>query len=88
MKRQKETREPEINRKTYEKVKKYDRQQLNDFCLGFYRLGREDERKEAAAAERPDTGAILEAISQVKGIGPRTFAGVKAVIEEMIGKEE
>ena len=92
MNRQKGTGEPEFNRETYKRVKKYDRQQFSNFCLDIYRLGRADERKEVAAMieeakqevpepEQVNVDELLTAISQVKGIGPRSFTGVKEVVE-------
>lgn len=87
MNRQKGTGEPEFNRETYKRVKKYDRQQFSNFCLDIYRLGRADERKEAEAATQEvapdpvDLEGLLNTISQVKGIGPRTLAGIREAVE-------
>lgn len=69
---------PEITRKIYEKAKRYDRQQFQEFCKELYAYGYIDGMENV-----PDihTAEIIEAVSKVKGIGSKKIEDIRTVIE-------
>ena len=68
---------PEITRTVYKDVKKYDRQQFTAFCADLYKYGFEDGRESVPGIDVAD---IMEAVSKVKGIGPKKMDDIKAAI--------
>ena len=75
---------PEITRTVYKDVKKYDRQQFTAFCADLYKYGFEDGRESVPGIDVAD---IMEAVSKVKGIGPKKMDDIKAAIESMFSGE-
>lgn len=69
---------PEITREVYKNVKKYDRQQFQEFCRDLYGYGFEDGRDSVPGV---DLTAVYDAIKATKGIGPKKMEEIKASIE-------
>lgn len=69
-----------INRKTYKAIKKYDHQQMEEFCTRIYINGYKDGIKEGINLEDIET-----AIDEVKGIGPIKKARLIQEIKKMRG---
>lgn len=82
MERNKKGVMPVITRETYKGIKKYDRQQFEEFCRTLYNYGVEDGR---ASVPGTDVGKIYEAIAATKGIGPVKLAEIKANVEKIFG---
>ena len=74
---------PEITRKDYDKVKKYDRQQFTNFCKELYNYGYEDG---AASVPEIDIGKIKEAIASTKGIGEKKLEQIMVNVEQLFNK--
>lgn len=83
-----------LNREKYKTIKKYDHQQMEDFCTSIYesgyRTGYETGCKAAAETIskniisniRMDTiNEVLQAAAQVKGIGPKKLEEISAILE-------
>jgi len=87
MKRVKGGKAPKLTREYYNKVKKMDRQQLSQVLNDAFQMGVEEGQGHATETQpaAPGTEAILEAISQVKGIGPKKLEEIKAAIESIGG---
>lgn len=79
MNRNKKYEMPEISRKMYKDVKKYDRQQFMVFCTNLYQCGFEDGRESVPSIDVAD---IMDAISGVNGIGAKKMESIRAVIED------
>lgn len=75
---------PEITRTVYKDVKRYDRQQFTAFCTDLYKYGFEDGRESVPGV---DVGNIIEAVSKVKGIGPKKLEDIKAAVEAEFTKK-
>ena len=75
---------PEITREIYKGVKKYDRQQLANFCKDLYTFGYEDGRESVPGV---DVEKICEVIAATKGIGPKKLAEIKANIDAVFGEK-
>ena len=73
---------PEITREIYKEVKKYDRQQFQNFCADLYKFGIEDGR---ASVPEVDISQVYEAIASTKGIGPKKLEEIKASIDKVFG---
>jgi len=69
---------PEITRTVYKDVKRYDRQQFMAFCTDLYKYGFKDGRESVPGIDVAD---IMDAISEVKGIGAKKLESIKAAIE-------
>lgn len=76
---------PEITRKVYKDVKKYDQQQFKSFCRSLYGFGYEDGRESVPGV---DVEKIFEAIAATKGIGPKKLEEIKVNINALLSKEE
>ena len=83
MNRNKRGKMPEISRKMYKDVKKYDRQQFTAFCVDLYKYGFEDGRESVPGI---DLQEVFRAVSETKGIGEKKMAAIKASIEEVFSK--
>ena len=64
---------PEITRKDYDKVKKFDRQQFTSFCTDLYKYGYEDGMVSVPVM---DLNQIKEAIASTKGIGEKKLEDI------------
>lgn len=69
---------PIITREIYKGVKKYDRQQFQEFCKNLYAYGYEDGR---ASVPGVDLTKIYEAIAATKGIGEKRARDIMQSIE-------
>ncbi len=83
MNRNKRGEIPEISRKMYKDVKKYDRQQFTAFCMDLYKYGFEDGRESVPGI---DLQEVLRAVSETKGIGEKKMVAIKASIEAAFNK--
>lgn len=75
-------------RETYKKVKKFDHQQLDEFCTKIYTEGYQDG---AEAAPGVDLKEVIAGIGTVKGIGATHMERIKAALADLFekdGKEE
>lgn len=74
-----------INRKTYKKVKKMDRQEMEVFLVSIYHKGFEDGTK--ASNDVDFKIKLVQVLENTKGIGPKTIQNVLNTLKEMEGKE-
>lgn len=87
-----------LNREKYKAIKKFDHQQLENFCCDIYKSGykngyhegsidgfREAE-KQAAECGGSDIGLadIIKAIGEVKGIGPKKLEEIESVMKAVL----
>ena len=75
---------PEITRDLYKAVRKYDRQEFEDFCRSLYTYGFEDGRD---SVPQVDVVKILDAIAGTKGIGPKKLDEIMANIDAILTGE-
>lgn len=75
---------PEITREIYKSVKKFDRQQFQNFCTDLYKYGYIDGRESVPGV---DVEKICEVIAATKGIGPKKLAEIRANIDAVFGEE-
>lgn len=71
-----------LRREQYLRVKKMDRQQMEDFCRNLYMNGYEDGRESVPGI---DIKKIEEAIAGTKGIGESRLRSIMKNIEEKFG---
>ena len=70
-----------INRKTYKKVKKMDRQEMEVFLADIYKTGFEDG---VDAGNKADFKIqLVEVLNNTKGIGPKLFDRILETAKEM-----
>ena len=70
-----------INRKEYERIKRYDHNQMNNYVKSIYKSGFEDGK---AAVPGIDIKYIADIVRSVKGVGEKRAADiVKALESEM-----
>lgn len=74
-----------LRREQYLRVKKMDRQQMEEFCRNLYMNGYEDGRESVPGI---DIKQIEEAIASTKGIGESRLRSIMKSIEEKFGIEE
>lgn len=71
-----------INRKQYRRVKKMDRQEMDNFVRSIYRSGFKDGSEEGYRADfKIELVNILE---NTKGIGPKLFERIMSTAKGMI----
>lgn len=75
--------EYELNRKTYLMIKKMDHQEMEEYLNAVYRKGI---KKGQASGISFDSKKALEAIGQIKGIGPAKLEQIKLAILVAGGK--
>lgn len=75
---------PEITREVYKSVKKFDRQQFQNFCRDLYGYGFQDGRESVPGV---DLEAIMVAIGGTKGIGAKKLEDIRASIEAAFTKD-
>lgn len=78
MNRNRKGKMPEITREVYKTVKRYDRQQFQEFCKKLYCYGFEDGRESIPGT---DLTKIYEAIADTRGIGEKKLEDIKRNIE-------
>ena len=69
-----------VSREVYKKVKRYDRQQFEGFCMELYKNGYNDGAKSVPGV---DLTKVMEAIGSVKGIGEKRLTDIKEALEQM-----
>ena len=75
--------EYELNRKTYLMIKKMDHQEMKEYLNAVYQNGI---KKGQASGTSFDSKKVLEAIGQIKGIGPAKLEQIKLAILVAGGK--
>ena len=65
-----------LNREKYKAIKKYDHQQLEDFCGSIYESGYKNGYTNGC-----DTAAASSLSLEVKGIGPKKLEEIRSCIE-------
>ncbi len=76
---------PVITREIYKNVKKFDRQQFQEFCTCIYGYGYEDGRDSVPGV---DLTVIYDAIAKTRGVGPKKLEEIKKNIEAMFAGEK
>lgn len=74
-----------LRREQYLRVKKMDRQQMEEFCQNLYMSGYEDGRESVPGI---DIKQIEEAVAGTKGIGESRLRSIMRSIEEKFGNVE
>nr|DAP77958.1 MAG TPA: hypothetical protein [Caudoviricetes sp.] len=77
-----------INRREYERIKRYDHTQMNNYIRSIYKDGFDSGIEEAKNRnEKKDLNIelIKVELANIKGIGPTKMAQVIKVLEERIG---
>lgn len=74
-----------LRREQYLRVKKMDRQQMEEFCRNLYMNGYKDGRESIPGI---DIKQIEEAIAGTKGIGESRLRSIMQSIEEKFGNVE
>nr|DAN41566.1 MAG TPA: DNA-directed RNA polymerase subunit alpha [Caudoviricetes sp.]DAO71900.1 MAG TPA: DNA-directed RNA polymerase subunit alpha [Caudoviricetes sp.] len=67
-----------INRKEYERIKKYDRTQMDTFIQSVYKSGYEDGKKSVPGI---DISKISDILLTIKGIGEKKAKDIVAALE-------
>ena len=79
-----------LDRDTYRKIKKMDRESMQSFLADIYESGRQKEREEAgvttddAAEDTPelDMRVLEQQINSIKGVGEKRAEEIMVVIEK------
>ena len=70
-----------INRKTYKKIKKMDRQEIEAFLAEIYNQGFQDGTE---AGNKVDFKIMLvQVLEKTKGVGPKTFDRIMETVKEL-----
>jgi len=70
-----------INRKTYKKIKKMDRQEIEAFLAEIYHQGFQDGTE---AGNKADFKIMLvQVLEKTKGVGPKTFDRIMETVKEL-----
>lgn len=68
-----------INRKEYERIKKYDRTQMDTFIQSVYKSGFEDGKSSVLGI---DISKISDTLLTVKGLGEKRVEAILAALEK------
>lgn len=68
-----------INRKEYERIKKYDRTQMDTFIQSVYKSGYEDGKKSVPGI---DISKISDILLTIKGPGEKRVEAILAALEK------
>lgn len=68
-----------INRKEYERIKKYDRTQVDTFIQSVYKSGFEDGKSSVPGI---DISKISDTLLTVKGLGEKRVEAILAALEK------
>lgn len=68
-----------INRKEYEKIKKYDRTQMDTFIQSVYKSGFEDGKSSVPGI---DISKISDTLLTVKGLGEKRVEAILVALEK------
>ena len=71
-----------INRKEYEKIKKYDRTQMDTFIQSVYKSGFEDGK---SSVKGIDISKISGVLLGIKGLGAKRVECIVAALEKELG---
>ena len=74
-----------ITRKQYKKIKKMDRQQIENFLAKIYSQGYEDGIRDAETVDFKTK--LVQVLEQTKGIGQKTIQNVLNTLKDMEGEE-
>ena len=72
-----------INRKEYERIKRYDHNQMNNYVKSIYKSGFEDGK---AAVPGMDIKCIDVVLKNIKGIGEKRAAEIVKALEVELSK--
>jgi len=72
-----------INRKEYERIKRYDHNQMNNYVKSIYKSGFEDGK---AAVPGIDIQYIVDIVKSVKGVGEKRAAEIVKALEVEMAK--
>lgn len=72
-----------INRKEYERIKRYDHNQMNNYVKSIYKSGFEDGK---AAVPGIDIQYIADIVKSVKGVGEKRAAEIVKTLETKMAK--
>ena len=72
-----------INRKEYERIKRYDYNQMNNYVKSIYKSGFEDGK---AAVPGIDIKYIADIVRSVKGVGEKRAADIVKALELEMAK--
>lgn len=72
-----------ISRAVYRDIKRYSRPQFEEFCENLYMQGYRDSDADGIDADR-----VFAVISNVRGIGPKRLAAIKAAVNSAFGEKE
>ena len=67
-----------ITRVRYKAIKTFDHQQMEQFCTDIYKSGYKDGRESVPGI---DIKAVMAAIENTKGIGPKKLEDIRTSIE-------
>lgn len=68
-----------INRKEYERIKKYDRTQMDTFIQSVYKSGYEDGKKSVPGI---DISKISDILLAIKGLGEKRVEAILEALEK------
>lgn len=69
----------EVNRKEYEKIRRKDHNQMNEYLQDIYKRGFEAGR---ASVPRVDIYGIEKVLIEIKGLGAKRVADIVAALEK------
>nr|DAL07505.1 MAG TPA: 5'-3' exonuclease [Caudoviricetes sp.] len=72
-----------INRKEYERIKRFDHNQMNNYVKSIYMSGFEDGK---AAVPGIDIQYIVDIVKSVKGVGEKRAAEIVKALETKMAK--
>ena len=72
-----------INRKEYERIKRYDHNQMNNYVKSIYKSGFEDGK---AAVPGIDIKSIDMVLKSIKGVGEKRAAAIVKALESEMAK--
>lgn len=72
-----------INRKEYERIKRYDHNQMNNYVKSIYKSGFEDGK---AAVPGINIQYIADIVKSVKGVGEKRAAEIVKTLETKMAK--
>jgi len=70
-----------INRKIYKEIKRYDRQEMENFLVNIYHQGYQDRVKDGEKADFKIK--LVEILEKTKGVGPKMFDRIMQTVKEM-----
>lgn len=73
-----------INRKEYERIKRYDHNQMNNYVKSIYKSGFEDGK---AAVPGVDMQKVSDILKSIKGIGEKRAVDIVKALEKEMMKE-